>query len=210
MGEQSWPNASDPLALVHKWIIKDTPMFLDWQDPSLKKLTLDSKPDFPVETVPIFLDFDTGEWVYFIIVSNYSLADVSIPRNLTPTVHPIHLHGHDFAILAQGPGEFPSDTIPNLDNPARRDVVDVDIGGWAWIAFQIGNPGAWLLHCHIAGHVSPGLALQFIEQPSKIKGLMEDAGVLDEFSDRCDAWSRFYEDVSIPANATQAPTDSGI
>jgi hypothetical protein len=208
VGQQAYPNASDYPGTMRMWIIKDTPMYLDWEDPTLKKLTLDEDPSFPPDTVPMVLDYDRNEWVYFLITSNYSMDIVNIPRNLTPSVHPMHLHGHDFAILAQGEGEFPPDTVPNLDNPTRRDVVDIDIGGWAWIAFQINNPGAWLFHCHIAFHASGGLALQFIEQPGKIDGLLKNAGVLGELGDRCDAWKEAYTDVNIPTNATQ--DDSGI
>ena len=31
------------------------------------------------------------------------------------------------------------------------------------IAFKVDNPGAWLMHCHIADHASMGLALQLLE-----------------------------------------------
>jgi hypothetical protein len=206
LGETGWPDPAHPP--LHKWIIKDVPMWLNWSDPTLKKLTLDEDPSFPPETVPVYLDYETDTWVYFIITANYSLEGITPVRELTPSVHPIHLHGHDFNILAQGKGNFPPDTVPNLENPARRDVIDIDIGGWAWIAFQINNPGAWLLHCHLAFHASDGLALQFIEQPSKIKGLVDAAGILGGFSDTCDAWDEWYNTVSIPKNATQA--DSGI
>lgn len=208
MGHQAYPNASDFPGHLRKWIIKDTPMNLSWSDPSLKKLAWEENPSWPPDSVPEVLDYETDDWVYFIMTSNYSMDIVTISRNLTPSVHPMHLHGHDFAILGQGKGPFPNDTVPNLDNPARRDVVDIDVGGWAWIAFQINNPGSWLLHCHIAFHSSAGLALQFIEQPSKIKGLVDGAGIKDEFEDRCNAWTEWYDDVNIPMNATQE--DSGI
>lgn len=35
----------------------------------------------------------------------------------------------------------------------------------------------WLFHGHIADHLKSGLALQYIEQPSKIKGLMENSWI---------------------------------
>lgn len=98
--------------------------------------------------------------------------------------------------------------VPKLDNPPRRDVVNVDTGSYVWIAFQVNNPGAWLLHCHIAFHVSSGLSLQFIEQPKKVKPLMEAAGVLGEFHDRCAKWTEYYDSVNIPDNHTI--DDSGI
>ncbi|KAJ5698558.1 hypothetical protein N7462_000563 [Penicillium macrosclerotiorum] len=200
-GKIPTPWESDPR--VHLWTIKNTAMYVDWELPSLQKLTSDDTI-FPPERVPVYLDFDTGEWVYFLLTSNYTMDEVITPRNLTPSVHPIHLHGHDFAILAQGDGEFTSDVTPTLINPPRRDVVDVPIGGYAWIAFEIDNPGAWLLHCHLQYHASEGMALQFIEQPSKIAGLLSDAGVSSELSDRCTAWKDWYS----VSNKTQ--DDSGI
>ena len=117
-----------------------------------------------------------------------------LPRNTTPAYYPMHLHGHEFAILAQGDGPFTKDIVPNLSNPARRDVATVAHGGHLWIVFQVNNPGAWLFHCHIAGHLKSGLALQYIEQPRKIKGLMGKAGDGDGLLDRCESWSQWSRD----------------
>ena len=36
-------------------------------------------------------------------------------------------------------------------NPVRRDTVTVAAVGLTSIRFRVDNPGAWLLHCHIAG-----------------------------------------------------------
>lgn len=192
LGRQAYPDpweGSD--SRFFKWIIKETPQFLDREEPSLKKLIMDKDVELPPEFNPVYLDFETGEWVYFVITNNYTFDMVDLPRNVTPAYHPMHLHGHDFAILAQGDGPFTKDIVPNLDNPARRDVATVAHGGHLWIAFQVNNPGAWLFHCHIAGHLKSGLALQYIEQPSKIKGLMEKAGAVDGFFDRCESWSQW-------------------
>ncbi|KUJ13616.1 Cu-oxidase-domain-containing protein [Mollisia scopiformis] len=208
IGLEFWPNASDPNSHIHKWMLQNTPLYLDWEDPSLKKLALDKNSSFPAETVPYFLDFETDEWVYFVITNNYSVETVSPPRQSIQSVHPIHLHGHDLLVLAQGEGSFTNDIVPNLNNPSRRDVTDVPIGGFVWIAFKVDNPGAWLIHCHIAWHASDGLALQFIEQPNKIKGLLTNAGVLPEFSQRCDEWSDWYTEVNEKVDALQE--DSGI
>ena len=68
---------------------------------------------------------------------------------------PIHLHGHDFVILAQKNSTFNETTeVPtfNLNNPARRDVALLYAGGYLALAFRPDNPGVWLLHCHIAFH----------------------------------------------------------
>jgi hypothetical protein len=61
----------------------------------------------------------------------------SIPRPIPRSVHPIHLHGRDFAMLAQGDGYFNTDVVPSLDNPARRDALSFLIGGYVRIAFKI-------------------------------------------------------------------------
>ncbi|KAK6145562.1 hypothetical protein DH2020_022382 [Rehmannia glutinosa] len=58
--------------------------------------------------------------------------------------HPIHLHGYDFYIVAEGFGNFnPSrDTAKfNLVNPPLRNTASVPVGGWAVIRFVADNPG---------------------------------------------------------------------
>lgn len=44
----------------------------------------------------------------------------------------------------------------NFDNPPRRDVVLLPEQGYIAIAMRADNPGAWLIHCHIAWHSSGG------------------------------------------------------
>jgi hypothetical protein len=208
IGLQGWPNISDPYSRIHKWTLVNRTQYIDWREPSLKKLAQDPNAEFDPETAPVFLDYDTGEWVYFVVMNNYTLDSANTPRTIPRSVHPIHLHGHDFVILAQGDGIFTKDVVPNLDNPARRDVVNCPIGGYVWIAFQINNPGAWLMHCHIAWHASAGLSLQFIEQRSKIKGLIDEAGSLPQLVERCEQWTEHYNNVNIPKGVLQ--DDSGI
>ena len=159
-------------------------------------------------SAPIELDYETGEWVYFVIENNYTLSTASVPQTIPRSVHPIHLHGHDFVILAQGKGVFDRNVVPNLDNPARRDVVNCPIGGYVWIAFQVNNPGAWLMHCHIAWHASAGLSLQFVEQRGRVRGLLEEAGVVGRMGERCESWREWYEEVNVPKGVLQ--DDSGI
>jgi len=43
-------------------------------------------------------------------------------------------------------------------------VVLLPRNGFVVIAFRTDNPGAWLMHCHIARHASEGLALQILER----------------------------------------------
>ncbi|XP_051138275.1 laccase-12 [Andrographis paniculata] len=79
--------------------------------------------------------------------------------------HPIHLHGYDFYILAEGFGNFnPSrDTAKfNLVDPPLRNTASVPVGGWTVIRFVADNPGVWLMHCHLDVHITWGLAMAFL------------------------------------------------
>jgi Multicopper oxidase len=63
------------------------------------------------------------------------------------------MHGHDFLLLASGEGIY-DDTVlsqVNPNNPTRRDVVTMPTsatnvtGGYILIAFQLTNPGVWVI-----------------------------------------------------------------
>ena len=224
IGLEWWPNATSPAPdvedpsqidtpRIHRWALKNVPMQLDWEQPSLKKLALDPPNRnlsalFPEETEPIVLDFESGEWVYFVITNNYTVEEAFPVRSLPQSVHPIHLHGHDLLVLAQGEGPFTADTPLQLDNPSRRDVTNCPLNGHVVIAFQVNNPGAWLLHCHIAWHASSGLGIQFIEQPRKIRNLLQRSGALPDLAQRCQKWTSWYETKNKLVGAVQH--DSGV
>jgi hypothetical protein len=136
-------------------------------------------------------------------------------KGLFPAVaHPIHLHGHDFALLSQcaGTKEKPcdaSEAIIKLDNPPRRDVALLPENGYLIIAFKADNPGAWLMHCHIAWHASSGLAMQILENPDKIK--LHDP---TKMKDVCLKWNNWYKNIRTQNPTCMAWThfqdDSGI
>ncbi|KAM3363329.1 laccase-7-like isoform X2 [Capsicum galapagoense] len=79
--------------------------------------------------------------------------------------HPIHLHGFNFHVLAQGFGNY-NPTIDskkfNLVNPQERNTIAVPVGGWAVVRFRANNPGVWLMHCHLEVHLPWGLATAFV------------------------------------------------
>lgn len=133
----------------------------------------------------------------------------------------IHLHGHDFAILQEIEGaEFPCGLHLNFDNPPRRDVVLLPTNGYVIIAFKMDNPGAWLMHCHIANHASFGLALQIMErQQDAAKIWPEGNPALEMVQKGCDVWDEWYEDCNnwypgdgsyCPGGENQFSPDSGI
>jgi len=72
--------------------------------------------------------------------------------------------------------------------------------GWVVIAFKTNNPGAWLMHCHIAWHVSEGLGVQFLERTTEIEGSMN----LTKTEDNCVVWRSWF------ATRMGLKTDSGL
>jgi FtsP/CotA-like multicopper oxidase with cupredoxin domain len=105
--------------------------------------------------------------------------------------HPMHLHGHDFYVLAQGSGTWDGNiTRPN--NPQRRDVQLLPKLGssaegdrpYLVLQFDQDNPGVWPFHCHIAWHVSAGLYINIIERPDDIKQLQ----IPEIMAQTCRAW----------------------
>ncbi|MGC4934558.1 multicopper oxidase family protein [Gordonia sp. DT30] len=69
---------------------------------------------------------------------------VRITMNNKSTMwHPMHTHGHTFAIGAYG--------------GLRRDTVIVKPGKSLSVEFDADNPGKWMFHCHNAYHFEAGM-----------------------------------------------------
>jgi FtsP/CotA-like multicopper oxidase with cupredoxin domain len=158
---------------VFKWYMEATTFVSPWDDPTLLQVyngnTTFNASEHVVE-IPT-----ADEWMYFIISTT----------NAVP--HPIHLHGHDFYILAQGTGTYNTSTTLSMTNPPRRDVAMLPSAGYLVIAFPADNPGAWLMHCHIGWHTSDGLALQLVERESEITALID----YDTLNSTCAAWDAY-------------------
>ncbi|RAL14121.1 uncharacterized protein BO97DRAFT_448692 [Aspergillus homomorphus CBS 101889] len=112
-------------------------------------------------------------------------------NNIYPMHHPLHLHGHNFWVLAEGRGTWDG-TITNPANPQRRDTQIVQAGipenpAYVVLEWELDNPGVWPLHCHMSLHVSMGLSLNIIEQPSKIPQL----GIPPAMAKTCHEWAVF-------------------
>jgi FtsP/CotA-like multicopper oxidase with cupredoxin domain len=72
--------------------------------------------------------------------------------NTTPHLHPMHLHGHTFKVLASS----------RLPRPIHwADTVLVMPQERVQIAFVADNPGNWMLHCHIIEHQDTGMMAWF-------------------------------------------------
>ncbi|HEX7949557.1 MAG TPA: multicopper oxidase domain-containing protein [Candidatus Limnocylindrales bacterium] len=66
--------------------------------------------------------------------------------NPSQTIHPMHLHGTDMAVVAK-------DGEP-LAEPQRINTLDLGQGETYDVVFLADNPGTWLLHCHDLHHAS--------------------------------------------------------
>ncbi len=67
--------------------------------------------------------------------------------------HPIHLHGQRFLVLSVN-------GVPE-DNRVWKDTVLLPTGFAMDILLELSNPGAWMLHCHIAEHIEGGMHMVF-------------------------------------------------
>ena len=134
------PNNGNPN--LFKWTLSGTTFYSQWENPTLQSIVNDGTVPDTSGNLAIEVP-NLGEWVYVII------------ETPIPLPHPIHLHGHDFFILAQGLGNYTDATPLNLNNPPRRDVAVMpadpvnNASGFLVVAFETNNPGVWLMHCHI-------------------------------------------------------------
>ncbi|KAF2203618.1 hypothetical protein GQ43DRAFT_411263 [Delitschia confertaspora ATCC 74209] len=166
---------------MFKWYLENSTFESKYSSPTLLSFLENST----AHTVSnnLFLDLpNAGEWIYIVLESALNLP------------HPIHLHGHDFFIMAQGSGTYSPSTPLQFKNPPRRDTALMPGGGFLVIAFVTENPGAWLLHCHIGWHQSMGFALQILEMKGEIRGVSEGVkGSVGVMQDVCEKW-RNWED----------------
>lgn len=117
---------------LFKWQIGLNSMLVEWDNPSLLQIS-EGNTSFEAQENVYKLD-NANEWVYFVIETQL------------PVPHPIHLHGHDFFILAAEQEATYDDSVTlNLNNPPRRDVANLPAAGYLVIAFLTDNPGAWLV-----------------------------------------------------------------
>ncbi|GKT49106.1 laccase [Colletotrichum spaethianum] len=171
---------------VFRWKVNGNDIDVQWDKPTLEYVA-EGNTSWPARANIIEIP-QADAWTWWVIENGGALP------------HPIHLHGHDFLLLGTGDGAFTSAETLNFDNPTRRDVAQLPGSGWMVIAFKTDNPGAWLMHCHIAWHVSMGLSVQFLERKDEIAQEMD----LSSIAPTCDAWRKYYPTAQWPKH------DSGL
>ncbi|MCI4065681.1 multicopper oxidase family protein [Micromonospora sp. R77] len=65
--------------------------------------------------------------------------------NTTTMFHPMHVHGHTFAVAGGG---------------ARKDTVIVTPGRTVAVELDADNPGRWMTHCHNVYHAETGMMVE--------------------------------------------------
>ncbi|SFP05582.1 Multicopper oxidase with three cupredoxin domains (includes cell division protein FtsP and spore coat protein CotA) [Amycolatopsis arida] len=88
--------------------------------------------------------------------------------NQTPMYHPMHLHGHTFAIRTIGDASGAGDT--DMPTGTRKDTAMVAPGERLLVDFTADNPGQWLVHCHNAYHMATGMASMLSYLPTRRSG----------------------------------------
>ncbi|TPX16356.1 uncharacterized protein E0L32_004005 [Thyridium curvatum] len=175
---------------VFRWLVRNVDIDVDWSHPILEYVDRNNN-SYPPKANVVEVS-QANVWSFWVIQNQFVLP------------HPVHLHGHDVLVLGTGAGTFDAATMTNqldFNNPTRRDVAQMPGSGWLVIAFKTDNPGCWLLHCHIAWHVSQGLGIQFLERKSEIKSLMH----LNQMQPNCDAWRAY-----VPTSYWLPKLDSGL
>ncbi|KAF2138179.1 multicopper oxidase [Aplosporella prunicola CBS 121167] len=133
----------------HVWIMNNRTQRTNYNEPVLL-LADQGNSSFPSDWN--VYDFGANRTIRIVLNTVYQSA------------HPMHLHGHSFQVLSEGPGAWDGTTIVNPANPARRDTHMQRRYGHLVIQFEADNPGAWSYHCHIAWHASMGYNIMIMER----------------------------------------------
>jgi hypothetical protein len=185
-------------------------MWLNFSNPTINNLH-DASFN-PEEYCLVTENYTRDDWVYMIMsMSGKTVEKALKSKTFIEAAHPMHLHGHDFAILAQQNRSYHPDDLTNgvfnYNNPPRRDVALLPANGYVAIGFRTDNPGLWILHCHIAWHASAGLALQIREREPEIQLSPEFIKEKDRI---CANWNEWYGNKTNWWDPDEFQEDSGV
>jgi FtsP/CotA-like multicopper oxidase with cupredoxin domain len=76
------------------------------------------------------------------------------PSTSHAMAHPFHLHGQRFLVLTR-------DGVRS-DNLVWKDTAIIPAGETVELLVDMSNPGRWMMHCHIAEHLSAGMMAAFV------------------------------------------------
>jgi FtsP/CotA-like multicopper oxidase with cupredoxin domain len=196
-----WPVSSDPVGELFTqtfnidffnngtnqlWAMNNISARVDYNVAQLyeaAKGTLNPQPEWNLYTLP-----QTAGTARIIMYNSFPFAG-----------HPMHLHGHDFQVLAEGNGVWDG-SITNPENPSRRDVIELPAAlqngagrGFTVIQYVLDNPSINILHCHLAWHVSAGLYAALVEKPDDVR----NRTIPDSIPDGCKKWGDFTNSIIV-------------
>ncbi|KAF7189767.1 oxidoreductase ptaK, partial [Pseudocercospora fuligena] len=162
----------------YEWRMNNQTFKANFNEPALYPVAETGNISSTFSQDPFANVYDTGDAGY--VVLNLT--------NRTPLSHPFHLHGHNIQILSQGQTALSTwdGTIEGAENPMRRDIQIIPALGYLVVAFQADNPGIWPFHCHVAWHLSGGLAVNLITRKDEIPKIPEG-----ERQKTCEAWDQY-------------------
>lgn len=181
-----------PASPLFVWKIDGSAINVNWEKP-VAQYVMEGNTSYPTSDNIVHVN-EVNAWTYWLVENDPD--GFSLP-------HPFHLHGHDFVVLGRSPDATPASQTRYVfnqatdrfrlsgANPVRRDVTMLPAKGWIVIAFKTNNPGAWLMHCHIAWHVSHGLSVDFLERVDDFRASISPAD-RNAFNDNCNAWRTYW------------------
>lgn len=117
-------------SLVFHWTLRGSTLAVEWDSPTLLDIHNDTAY---AQLDNVFVTDAPADSFVYLIIQDLTLVDA---------FHPIHIHGHDMYVLAQGEGLFvPYLVTLNTDNPPRRDTATLYGNGYTVIGVKIDNPG---------------------------------------------------------------------
>jgi FtsP/CotA-like multicopper oxidase with cupredoxin domain len=131
---------------------------IEWED----TMQLHNRMTNPRNMFWKLVDRETGavnhaiDWS-FTVGDRVKLRIVNEPHSDHPMQHPFHMHGERFLVLSR-------DGAPS-DNLVWKDTVLVRTGETVDLLVEMGNPGTWMGHCHIAEHLEGGMMLSYTVRP---------------------------------------------
>jgi len=159
---------------LQRWYLDGSTFFSAWNNPTALQI---------VNGIQVL-----NKTANAITVPNLNIWTYVVIETVEPFSHPIHLHGHDFYVLAKGSGSYnAANAISNLFNPPRRDTSMLPGNGFMLLAFLSDNPGIWLMHCHIGWHLAEGFSMQIIEHALSIPSLYSKTAL----TNTCSAWNTY-------------------
>jgi len=119
---------------------------MNWASTSREVRWVVRDPATGKENMDIDWSFQRGEVV--------TLRIANERQSIHGMQHPIHIHGQRFLVLAVNGVA--------TTNRAWKDTVLIPVGFTADLLLDLSNPGRWMLHCHIAEHLTSMMMMAFV------------------------------------------------